>query len=152
MQTIRFSALWQRGFPSRCVRMTQYRCAPPLVVSMQLRTPWVFPPMTCWALPGMPFARHSLRRSSARNCCANHCLSEFEEFHRVTGPDALFVSLGHVGVDLVNKAAAVVPFALNVGKVGGKHNAVYPPMLPLLHRHPLVLHAKVDVLPDIRAG
>src|SRR5262249_33626683 len=156
------------------------RCVPPLVVNMRLRMPWVFPPMTCWALPGMPCTRHSLRRRSAQHCwrksirgrrrsahstsaargdvairrgswwqaswpvprrsgtrrlrpCrvptpaeSEHCLSEFEEFHCVAGPDTLFVGLGHVGVDLVNKAAAVGPFALNVGKVGGKHNAVYP--------------------------
>ena len=40
----------------------------PLGVSMRLRTPWVFPPMTCWALPGMPCARLSFRRSSAQHC------------------------------------------------------------------------------------
>src|SRR5262245_35252460 len=39
--------------------------------------------------------------------------SEFTEFHRVASLDALLVSLGHVGVDLVNKAAAVEPFARN---------------------------------------
>jgi len=38
----------------------------PQGVSMRLRTPWVFPPMTCWALPGMPFARHSLHRHLSR--------------------------------------------------------------------------------------
>ena len=37
-QTIRCGVSWQQGFPLRCVRMTRYRCAPPLVVSMRLHT------------------------------------------------------------------------------------------------------------------
>src|SRR5262245_24804099 len=108
-------------------------------------------PATAWAEGPQLNAAPSPSPNWRGNCRAQH-LGEFEEFHRVAGPDALFVSLGHIGVDLVNKAAAVGPFALNVGKVGSKHNAIYPHMLPFLHRHSLVLHTKVNVLPDIRAG
>src|SRR5262249_33744479 len=67
-QTIRFGVSWQPGFHSRYVRMPRSRCAPLLVVSMRKRTHWVLPSITCWALPGTPFARPSLRRSSAQNC------------------------------------------------------------------------------------
>src|SRR5438034_2454486 len=37
-------------------------------------------------------------------------------------------------------------------EIGGEHDAIDADMLALLDRHPLVLHAEIDVLADVMAG
>ena len=78
-------------------------------------------------------------------------LVELEELHGVTGPDLALIRFRDVGIDLVDDRPGIRPFILYVRKVGGEHDPVDADMLALLDRHPLVLHAEIDMIPHVIA-
>src|SRR5882724_10678521 len=79
-------------------------------------------------------------------------IGELEEFNGVAGPDLALILCRDIGVDLVDDRPGIGPFVLDVGEVGREHDAVDADMVAFLDRHPLVLHAEIDVLTDVMTG
>src|ERR1700730_16717677 len=78
-------------------------------------------------------------------------IAEVEELDGVASPDLALIGLGDVGVDLFDDRPRVGPFVLDVREVGGEHDPIDTDMLALFDRHPLVLHAEIDVVAHVVA-
>src|SRR5689334_9252613 len=76
-------------------------------------------------------------------------IGELEELDGVTGPDLMLIVRRDVGVDLVDDRPGIGPFVFDMREVGGEHDAIDADMLAFLDRHPLVLHAEIDVVADV---
>src|SRR3989442_683877 len=87
-------------------------------------------------LPRLHYAASGLRR-------------QLKEVNRIAGPDLTPFVLRHLSIDLLNERSALGPLTLDVRKVGGKHDPLHPNMVARFHGDPFVLHAKINVVPDI---